>query len=159
MPPQHAHTSSSHHAFPQAAPFILVVTGAHLSAELYDRPLAYRLREALIRKLADVGFADPHLQVLVCSDVWYLNQDHLRGLPTISIGAPGVNALAAYWADRLPSVMAVDGKLIIQMSSAESGSPVVSCWGADPTQTASAVESFRERWLTDFLDAASHATS
>lgn len=143
---------------PDPAPFILVVTGAHLVAELYDRPLAYRMREQIIQRLHRAGFADPHTQVLVCSDVWYLNQDHLRSLPAISIGTPGVNALAAYWADRLPSVMAIDTKLIVQMSTAETGSPVVSCWGSDPAQTASAVESFRERWLEEFLDAASHAT-
>jgi len=46
--------------------------------------------------------------VLVCSDVWYLNNDPLRSRPTISIGGPGVNALSAYLADKLPSAFAIE---------------------------------------------------
>lgn len=130
---------------------IVIVTGSHLSAEVYDRPLAYRVREAIVRRLRDdEGVEDGHLRVVVCSDVWYLNQDQLRGLPTISIGGPGVSALSAYLADRLPSVLAVDGLMIVQMDTSE-GVAVASVWGVDASATSAAVEAFEDRWLDVFL--------
>jgi len=131
-------------------PLVVIVTGAHLTAEESDRPLAYHLRECVVRELADV--AEAGRRVVVCSDVWYLNQDRLRTLPTISVGGPGVNALAAYLADRLPSVFAVDGVMVVQMG-ASAGTPVASLWGIDATATAGAVETFTKRFLDQFLDA------
>lgn len=132
------------------SPLIVIVTGSHLSAEVYDRPLAYKVREAIVRRLRDDEVDDAHLRVVVCSDVWYLNQDHLRSLPTISVGGPGVSALSAYLADRLPSVLAVDGVMIVQMDVSD-GVAVASVWGVDASSTAAAVEAFEERWLDAFL--------
>ena len=91
---------------------ILIVTGAHLRAEVADRPAAYRLRESMRGWLATKGFSihasDASEPVVVCSDLWYLNQDSLRTRPTVSVGAPGVNALSAYLGDRLPSAFAIN---------------------------------------------------
>src|SRR5262245_48356679 len=59
---------------------ILIVTGAHLKAEASDRPLAYHLRKKMTDWLASHGTPEnPECpRVLVCSDVWYLNNEPLR---------------------------------------------------------------------------------
>lgn len=130
-------------------PTLLIVTGAHLRAEVLDRPIAYRLRERVLEAMGED--ADP-ASVLVCSDLWYLNQEELRDLPTISIGGPTVNALAAYWGDRLPSVFAVDGVMIVQADF--DTVPVASCWGVNAQATAAAADRFLAEHLDAFLDAA-----
>ena len=125
---------------------ILIVVGAHLSAEVYDRPLAYRLREAVLGAL---GAGEPD-RVIVCSDLWYLNRDQLRGLPAVSVGGPTVNAFTAYLGDKLPSAFAVDGRLVVQM---DPEGPLACCWGIDAAATAAAVEAFAERHLEQWLGA------
>src|SRR5262245_25499431 len=74
-------------------PLILIVVGAHLRAEVGDRPLAYRMRERVVAWLrehfrveradaddrggggggddADAGEEGLPCGVVVCSDVWY----------------------------------------------------------------------------------------
>jgi hypothetical protein len=134
---------------------ILIVTGAHLLAEALDRPIAYTLRQRLLAWLEEAGeIPPPHSpRVLVCSDVWYLNNDHLRGRPTISIGGPGVNALTAFLADKLPSAFAIEGRLIVQ-ADLDFQEVVACCWGADQGSTAAAVDAFCERYLDAFMGAA-----
>jgi hypothetical protein len=130
---------------------LLIVTGAHLAAEVHDRPLAYALREQLLAALdARETPVEPD-EVIVCSDLWVMNQDDLRSRPSISIGAPGVNALGAFLASRVPSVLAVEGVYVVQMQ--EEPTPVASCWGRDAGATAAAVEAFALRHLEAFLDA------
>ena len=138
---------------------ILIVTGAHLSAEVFDRPIAYRLREKLLAALGASDNDAPNTQdgwppdrVAVCSDLWYLNRDHLRELPTISIGGPTVNALSAHLGDKLPSAFAVDGVLVVQADWTNQ-TPVACCWGIDAEATATAVETFVARYLKDWLAA------
>lgn len=128
---------------------ILVVTGAHLQAETQDRPWAYWLRERILEELGD---ATPE-SVVVCSDLWVLNQPPLRSRPTIAVGAPEFNALSAYLAPRLPSVLAVDGRFVVLMHEGP-GAPNVCCWGKDADATGAAVEGFAQRHLEEFLDAA-----
>jgi hypothetical protein len=134
---------------PATLPHIMIVTGAHLSAEVYDRPLAYRLQSTILRALKDDEVTEPHRKAIVCSDVWYLNQNNLRALPTISIGGPSVNALTAYLASRLPSVLAIDNTMIIQLDDRDC--PVATCWGIDASTTAAAIEAFEEKFLDHFL--------
>lgn len=131
-------------------PSILIVTGSHLSAEKLDRPLAYYARQRLITMLRNDRPCDDSA-VLVCSDLWYLNKDDLRGVPTLSVGGPRENALTAMLADKLPSVYVVEGELIVQ---AESGfdPPLVACWG-EGNGTSRAVEVFCERYARAFCDA------
>lgn len=128
---------------------VVIVTGAHLEAERAHRPLAYHLREKLLERLDAPG---PDA-VVVCSDLWYLNHPHLRAQPTIAVGGPEVNALTASLADRLPSLFAIDGELLIQ-GDASFDAPIACIWGVDPASTAKAVAIFEERHLAGFLDAA-----
>lgn len=135
---------------------LLIVVGAHLTAEAHDRPIAIGLRDAIAGDLVRLRHADPDLPTLrpiVCTDVWYLNNDELRARPTVSIGGPAHNALSAYLADRLPSAFAVDDLLLVQMDP-EFPELLVSCWGVNPEATAQAVDAFRARFLGSFLRAA-----
>lgn len=136
---------------------ILIVTGAHLRAEALDRPLAYLLREKVIAWLrqntpppAKEGAVDA--RVVVCSDIWYMNQDALRAKPTISVGGPEVNAFTAYVASRLPSLFAVEAKLIVQ-GEPSFEPPIVAVWGAHAEQTGRAMAAFEQRYLDAFLRA------
>lgn len=132
---------------------LLIVVGAHPRAEHADRPLAYALRAAFEKALA--RRAEPGsrtLTPLVVTDVWYLNDNSMRHRPTISIGAPGVNALTAYLADKVPSVYVIDDQLIVQLET-DSTDTLAAAWGVDAATTAAAVNIFTERYLENFLDA------
>ena len=137
---------------PRSNKQILIVTGAHLSAEVFDRPLAYRLRE---RILTAIDATDQPAMVVVCSDLWYLNRDALRDLPAVSVGGPTVNAVTAYLADKLPSAFAIDGELVVQGDWERS--PLSACWGRDAARTAKAVEVFADKYLEQWLGAAAAA--
>ena len=126
---------------------ILIVTGAHLHAEAADRPVAYALQRALVEAIGARGRA------IVCSDVWYMNDDKLRSCPTISVGSPGVNALSAFLADKLPSAFVVEGKVMVQ-ADPDFEELVACCWGAGESGTGSAVSVFAERFLEGFVEAA-----
>jgi hypothetical protein len=133
----------------------LIVAGAHLDAELHDRPTAYRLGDRVRQGLAHRKLAGS--RAIVCSDVWYLNNDALRRRPTISVGAPAMNALSAFLAGRLPSVFTIDDQLAVQ-ADLEWIDLAVCCWGSDHGRTAQAVDAFTERYLEDFLNAVADAT-
>ena len=82
---------------------MLIVVGAHLRAEVADRPLAYRLRERIHAWLEKFGTGmNVPIMPVVCTDIWYMNQEPLQNRPTISLGGPGVNALSAYYGQKLP---------------------------------------------------------
>lgn len=134
---------------------ILIVTGAHLQAEAGDRAVAYGLRGRMMEWLADRGReAEPERpRVIVCSDLWYLNNDPLRARPTISVGSPGVNALTAFLADKLPSAFAIEDRLIVQ-ADLDFPDCLACCWGADIAATSAAVDAFCERYLDAFMEAA-----
>ncbi len=138
------------HTNPQSPPdpdrAVLIVTGSTLAAEAFDRPTANSLRTAL-------AAAMPAHDVVVCSDIWYLNQNDLRARPTISIGSPQVSALAAYLADRLPTAFAIDDVLMIQ-ADPDFDEPIASCWGVTHDATTRAAVEFRERYLKAFVKAA-----
>ncbi len=134
---------------------ILIVTGAHLKAEASDRPLAYHLRKVMSDWLTRKGLPEnPECpRVLVCSDVWYLNNEPLRSRPTVSIGGPGVNALSAYLGDKLPSAFSIENVLLVQ-AEIEFIDVVATCWGVDDSSTAAAVEAFANKYLDAFMTAA-----
>jgi len=75
---------------------VLIVVGSHLRAEEKDRPLAYGLKKRIEHwRDMHAGQLDVPLTPLVCTDLWYLNHAELQRRPTICLGGPGVNALAA----------------------------------------------------------------
>ncbi len=133
---------------------ILIVTGAHLHAEVADRPMAYALRSRVMETLARLrDVPTPDDRVIVCSDVWYLNTESLRACPVISIGGPGVNALTAYLGDKIPSAVAIEGEFVVQYDVA-THEPIAACWGASARGTRAAVDAFAARFLEPFLRAA-----
>lgn len=133
---------------------VLVVVGAHLRAELADRPLAYRLSNALIEAINGEGDADgdAELSALPCSDIWYLNNEELHDRPTISIGGPGVNALSAYLYERLPTALAIEDQLVVQLDI-DFSDLRVALWGIDGERSAAAVSLFEERYLAGYVEA------
>ncbi len=133
---------------------ILVVVGAHLRAEAADRPLGYELCERIRQWVAAHGddLHDP-MEPVVCSDVWYVNKKELQSRPTISIGGPGVNALAAYYAQKLDASMIEDDQIVVQLDP-EFVDLRVCVWGVDHEQTRRALELFVDQKLDGFLRAA-----
>ncbi len=144
---------------------LAIVVGAHLHAEIHDRPTACHLCDALKAKITQsnaMHIASAHgdpanhtarLEPVVMTDLWYLNQDWLRAQPTISIGHPQVNALGAYLADKLPSIFTIDNELLVQFDP-ELIDPIASCWGENAQLTAQATSIFLEKHADRFLDAA-----
>jgi hypothetical protein len=135
---------------------ILIAVGAHPRAERSDRPLAYRLRERMLAWL-DAHAAVPDLaepaaacRITVVSDIWLLNDEPLRARPTVSVGAPAVNALAAYLADKLEPAFVAEGAFAIQMDL-DLADVVASVWGGSNASTAAAVDAFAERYLDLFM--------
>ncbi|HNB59633.1 MAG TPA: hypothetical protein PL072_01975 [Phycisphaerales bacterium] len=131
---------------------VLIVVGAHPKAEMFDRTIAYRLRQRMIGWLDQrfpTGGPRPLLP-LVCSDVWYLNDQSLRERPAVAVGGPGVNALSAYLADKLPSAFVIDDVLMVQMDL-EQHQNIACCWGLSPSDTSSAVDVFTDRYLDAFM--------
>lgn len=132
---------------------LLIVVGAHLRAEIADRPLGYRLHEAVQNQLHQhSGDTDWPLLPIVCTDVWVLNHDELQERPAIAIGGPGVNALSGYLYQRLPTALAIENQLVIQMDLGFDDHRVA-IWGFDAGHTVSAVELFERKYLREYLRA------
>lgn len=132
---------------------LLIVVGAHLLAEVSDRPLAYRLRESVLHWLDEHAEEDlPAIDPIVCTDVWYLNNDELLREPAIALGRPGVNAASAMLSNRLPTAFLIDDTLQVQLDQ-EFIDQRACLWGADVQSTASAVDLFVERYLDAYLRA------
>jgi hypothetical protein len=123
---------------------VFIVTGASLRAETMDRPLGYRLKDAVDMRLIDVD--DWHC--IVISDVWYLNNEGFSDNPTISIGGPGVNGLSAYLYERLPTALGIDNVLLIQMDLSFKDRRCA-VWGMDHEMTVEAVETFLDKGHLD----------
>lgn len=125
---------------------ILIVAGTSLRAEEADRPLAYYLKQQIEER---AGTEMP-ARVCVVADLRWIHDESLQGLPTISLGGPGVNVLAHRWVENLPVALAVDEQFYIQMDP-ELEEPRVSIWGVDNAQTQIAVSAFLMRYFSRFL--------
>ena len=141
-------------ALPDTAVLLPIVVGARLEAELVDRPLAYRLADAI--RLRQSSDDDEALVPLVCTDLWYLNDADLQARPTVTIGEPDVNAATAFLARRLPTAFVIEGSLRIQLDL-ELLDLRACLWGKDARATASCHDLFVERYLEDFVRAAKTA--
>ena len=131
---------------------LLIVVGAHLQAEVEQRPLAYRLCDQIRRWQEDHNCTEDGATPLVCCDLWYLNANDLLQRPVIAIGDPEFNAATAYLANRLPTALVVDDSLRVQLDP-EFIDLKVCVWGVTPAATASGVELFSDRYLDAFLRA------
>jgi len=138
-----------------SARLILIVTGSTLRAEELDRPLAYYLKQEVERLIA-LRTDDAPIHVLVVADFRWMSDEPLQEIPTISVGGPGVNALAHRWFEDMPFSLAVDELYYIQMDP-ELVEPRASIWGMDNPTTQIAVALFVERFLPRFLDRAAES--
>lgn len=126
-----------------------VVVGAHIEAELADRATAQWLADQLTDEFAQ---RSPGLRAVVCTDLWYLNDDRLRSRPAVSVGEPELNAYTAFLADKLPDVYSVRDVLIVQLDL-HAVDLVAACWGRDAPATRLAAQAFAERYMGGFCDA------
>lgn len=133
------------------ARLILIVTGSSLRAEEADRPLAYYMKQQVEKAAAELIAEALPLQVCVVADFRWLHEESLQRLPTISLGGPGVNALAHRWLEDVPVSLAVDEQYYIQMDP-DLDEPRASIWGMDNTNTQIAVSVFLQRFLPRFLE-------
>ncbi len=133
------------------ARLVLIVTGSTLRAEEVDRPLAYYLKQRVEQYLAEHESSGGPIQVRVIADFRWIHDEPLQDLPTISIGGPGVNALAHRWLEEVPVSLAVDERYYLQMDP-DLDEPRVSAWGMDNPTTQIAVSLFIDRFLPRFLD-------
>jgi hypothetical protein len=135
---------------------IAIVTGIQLKAELGDRPLAYRIEQEVLAHLAAAlprpGPGEPpRLAPAVVSDVFYLNNDEIQTRPTISVGGPGMNAVSAMLVEALPTALAIENTLLIQMDL-EMNDARCAVWGMNHLDTVRAVETFLAKgYLDTFL--------
>src|SRR5579883_874175 len=135
-----------------SARLLLIVTGSTLRAEEVDRPLAYYLKQRIEQRLAGDDSTLGSFQVRVVADFRWIHDVPLQALPTISVGGPGVNALAHRWfEEELPFSFAVDEQYFIQMDP-DLDEPRASIWGMDNATTQIAVSVFIERFLPRFLE-------
>lgn len=126
---------------------ILIVTGSDVPAEMNDRPLAYRLKGEIDRLGAGKSFRG----ALVVSDRWYADNRIFHLCPTVVVGGPGVNAVAAALVNELPMLVQRDERIFVQ-GSWDGEMKRASLWGMDRVATAQAVEAFvREGLCNEFL--------
>lgn len=123
---------------------ILIVTGTTLRAEDKDRPLAYRLAEEIRKRLP----RESDVRCLVITDLYYLNNEDLHSCPMICLGGPGVNHLSQSLFHELPTALAIDQVLLIQMD-VELKDPRVCLWGMDHDTTVEALQTFVEKGYLD----------
>jgi hypothetical protein len=132
---------------------IWIVTGIQLKAELGDRPLAYRVERELRDRLAALlekpeAGEPPRLAPVVVSDVYYLNNDEAQKGPTISIGGPGMNALSASLVEQLPTPVAIENTLVVQMDL-DMNDLRCAVWGMNHLDTVRAVDTFIAKGYLD----------
>jgi len=138
---------------PEVNDLMLLVVGAHLRAEMADRPLAYQLKSRIDQWLDQHrGEMNISLKPVVCSDIWYVNNEALQTRPTICIGGPGVNGLSAYFRQKLHDALVRENQVVIQLDP-EFTDLRVCLWGMDHALTVEALELFMTRYLENYLRA------
>jgi hypothetical protein len=126
---------------------VVLVTGASLTAEERDRPLAYRLKSEIDRR----GAGHAYRRAVVVADIWYLQNRIFHLNPTIAIGGPGANGVSQELAETLPTVYSRDERIFVQ-ADFEGELKRASLWGADASFTSAAVDVFMsEGYLDDLL--------
>ena len=141
---------------------LLIVTGSTLRAEEMDRPLGYYLKQRIEQTLFEAqnkgnqGLED--YLVRVVADFRWIHDEPLQGLPTISLGGPGVNALSHRWLEEIPFSLDYSERYFIQMDP-NLAEPRASIWGMDNNTTQIAVSVFADRFLPPFLERCAASTA
>ena len=134
---------------------LLIVTGSTLRAEEVDRPLGYYLKQRIEQSLSAAIAGGRHdlegYVVRVVADFRWIHDEPLQALPAISLGGPGVNALAHRWLEEVPVSLAFNERYFIQMDP-DLAEPRASVWGMDNPTTQIAVSVFLKRFLPQFLE-------
>jgi hypothetical protein len=125
---------------------IVLVTGASLTAEERDRPLAYRLKAEIDRR----GAGHAYRRAVVVADIWYLENRIFHLNPTIAIGGPGANGVSQELADSLPTVYSRDEQVFVQ-AEFEGELKRASLWGVNAAFTSAAVDAFMTQGFLDDL--------
>jgi hypothetical protein len=125
---------------------VVLVTGASLTAEERDRPLAYLLKAEIDRR----GAGHAYRRAVVVADLWYLENRIFHLNPTVAIGGPGANGVAQELAGMLPTVYNAEDRVFIQ-ADFENDLKRAALWGANAGATAQAVEVFATQGLLDDL--------
>jgi hypothetical protein len=141
---------------------VLIVTGSTLRAEEMDRPLGYYLKQRIEQSLSEAAVAGRHgledYIVRVVADFRWMHDEPLQSLPTISLGGPGVNALAHRWLEDVPVSLAYSERYFIQMDP-DLAEIRASVWGMDNATTQIAVSVFLDRFLPRFLERCATSTA
>ncbi len=134
---------------------VLVVTGTELPAEMNDRPLAYHLKAEIDRRGQGRGFR----KAVVVSDAWFAQNRIFHLCAVVSVGGPGVNALAGTLVNELPMLVKRDDRVFVQ-GKWDGDEKRISLWGMDRATTRQAVETFiADGYCEQFLSAVWKASS
>lgn len=125
---------------------ILIVVGADLKPEEVDRPLAYKLKNAF--ESSSLFGEHPFRKCLVISDALYRHDNIIKVCPTVTVGGPGVNLVAAEFAEKLPVYIARENRYYIQ-SDKDFSERKISIWGMDREATEEAIDIFIEKGILD----------
>ena len=125
---------------------VVIVTGSDLRAEERDRPTAYRLKQEIDRRSDGQAFR----RAVVVGDSWYLENRVFHLNPSIAVGGPGVNGLAAEWSQSLPLVWSQDQRAYVQ-ANLEGDPKRAVLWGMDAEATMVAVQAFVSQGFLDDL--------
>ena len=130
---------------------ILIIVGIDIKPEEVDRPLAYKLKKAF--ESSSYFGNHPFRKCLVISDALYTHDKIIQVCPTVAIGGPGVNSVAAEFVEKLPVYLSQENRYFIQLDK-DFTDPKISIWGMDRKATEEALDTFIANGiLDDFLNA------
>jgi len=125
---------------------VVIVTGSDIRAEERDRPTAYRLKQEIDRR----SDGQPFRRAVVVGDTWFLQNRIFHLNPTIAVGGPGVNGLAAELSQTVPVMWSQDQRAYVQAEF--DGEPKRAIlWGMDAEATMVAVQAFMSQGFLDDL--------
>jgi len=125
---------------------VVIVTGSDPRAEERDRPTAYRLKQEIDRRSDGLPFR----RAVVVGDAWFLDNGIFHLNPTIAVGGPGVNGLAAQLSQQVPLSWSQDERVFVQ-TDFEGDPKRALLWGADAESTMTAVQAFVAQGFLDDL--------
>lgn len=125
---------------------VLIVVGSDIKPEEVDRPLAYKLKDAFE---SSSFFGDhPFRKCLVISDALYQHDKIIRICPTVAVGGPGANSVAAEFVEKLPVYLSLENRYYIQLNK-DFSELNISIWGIDRKSTEEAIDMFIANGILD----------